>query len=84
MVGGVDTEPFSGSVHDTFAVRRLGPCRVPSPLELSVVAGDFIPDYTDDLARVLVQVDYNAGSPQVIAGFERAGARQHLLSLIHI
>jgi 6-phosphofructokinase 1 len=78
MVGGVDTEPFSGSVHDTFAVRRLGPCRVPSPLELSVVAGDFIPDYTDDLARVLVQVDYKAGAPQVIAGFERAGARQHL------
>jgi len=78
MVGGVDTEPLSGSVHDAFAVRRLGPCRVPSPLDLSVIAGDFIPDYTDDLARVLVQVDYNAGAPQAIAGFERAGARQHL------
>ena len=63
---------------DTHAVRRLGECRVPSPLNLSVVPGDFIPNYTPDSARVLVEVDVADGVTPTAASFERAGAREHI------
>jgi 6-phosphofructokinase 1 len=63
---------------DAFAVRRLGPCRYASPLGLSSTPGDFIPDYTADGARVLVEVEYTDGAPPRVAGFERAGARRQL------
>lgn len=63
---------------DVFAVRRLGECRVPSPLNLSTTLGDFIPDYTDDGARVLVEVELAEGAVPSAASFERAGARRHI------
>jgi len=71
-----DQEPES--VRDQYAVRRLGECRIPSPLNLSVVTGDFLPDYTEDDRRVLVDVEISHGETPSPAGFERAGPRQHI------
>ena len=71
-------EDASEPVTDVYAVRRLGECRVPSPLNLSLMLGDFLPDYTPDDARVLVEVEFTAGQTLPTAGFERAGARQKL------
>jgi 6-phosphofructokinase 1 len=74
----VKTDHDSIPAIDRFAVRRLGPCTFPSPLNLSSTPGDFIPDYTDDAARVLVEVEYRDGAPPAAAGFERAGARRQI------
>jgi 6-phosphofructokinase 1 len=71
-------DPQSEPVRDPFSVRRLGECHIPSPLKLSVVAGDFIPDYTEDSARVLVEVEITEGATPSAAGFERAGPRQRI------
>ncbi len=63
------------TVSDDLIVQKLGPCRIPSPLNLSTMTGDFIPDYTDDNARVLVDVEFNEGQVPSHKAFERAGAR---------
>ena len=63
------------TVPETLIVQKLGPCKVRSPLNLSSTAGDFIPDYTDESARVLVDVEFNEGDEPNRHAFERAGAR---------
>lgn len=71
-------DPASDGVSDAFAVRLLGECRVRSPLNLSVTRGDFLPDYTEDHTRVLIDVEFAAGETPRAAGFERAGAREKI------
>jgi 6-phosphofructokinase 1 len=60
-------------------VRTLGACNVPSPLGLSVVPDDGIPDYVPDKARVLFQVELLPGEAVDPAhSFEKAGPREML------
>jgi 6-phosphofructokinase 1 len=66
------------TVPEELIVQKLGPCRVRSPLNLSTIAGDFIPDYTDDAARVLVEVEFKEGQELGRQAFERAGARSSI------
>jgi 6-phosphofructokinase 1 len=63
------------TVSEDLIVQKLGPCLVRSPLNLSTVTGDFIPDYTSDDARVLVDVEFREGESLSRKAFERAGAR---------
>ncbi len=63
---------------DELLVTRLGACRVRSPLNLSNVAGDYVPDYTDDQGRVLLDVEFADGEQVASLGFERAGARREI------
>ncbi len=63
---------------DDLLVARLGDRRVRSPLNLSTTAGDFVPDYTDDDARVLLDVELTAGAAPSPLAFERAGARSRI------
>ncbi|MBS2012951.1 MAG: ATP-dependent 6-phosphofructokinase [Deltaproteobacteria bacterium] len=57
----------------------LGACRVDSPLALSTVSGDGIPDYIDDAVRVLCDVELRAGeAPDPARSFEKAGPRQKI------
>lgn len=57
-------------------IRSLGPCKFPSPLGLSRAAGDLIPDYVPDDARVLVNVEVHKGGGDL--SFEKAGPRATL------
>ncbi len=60
-----------------FDVRSLGERRFPSPLRLSTVLGDQIPDYVSDRARVALSVESMAGEPPVTSlVFEKAGPRE--------
>ncbi len=59
-------------------VARLGDRRVHSPLNLSTTTGDFVPDYTDDDARVLLDVELTEGAAPSPLAFERAGARSRI------
>ena len=54
---------------DELLVTRLGACRVRSPLNLSNVAGDYVPDYTDDQGRVLLDVEFADGEQVASLGF---------------
>ncbi len=56
----------------------LGPCKNPSPLELSVEDNDFIPNYVDDEARVLFASLYDKDNPDPAEAFEAAGPRRHI------
>lgn len=56
-------------------VQRLGRCERASPLKLSTVRGDFVPDYSPDEARVLVDVDLIADESPSDLAFAAAGAR---------
>lgn len=58
-------------------VDTLGERRIPSPLKLSVIAGDEIADYVPDDARVMIDVE--SSSTKVVdtsLTFEKAGPRQ--------
>ncbi len=60
-------------------VRNLGPCQYQSPLKLSTVHGDGLPDYTPDDSRVAYDVTWNqeqTGDHQL--SFEKAGPRANL------
>ncbi len=60
-------------------VDSLGERTVPSPLELSTIPGDEIADYVPDQARVLLNVERNAGEEiDTSLDFEKAGPRQHI------
>ncbi|MBK6919504.1 MAG: ATP-dependent 6-phosphofructokinase [Deltaproteobacteria bacterium] len=60
-------------------VRVLGPARVPSPLQLSLLPGDEVPDYVGDDERVLFDVEFREGdTPRPDRAFERAGPREHI------
>jgi 6-phosphofructokinase 1 len=63
---------------EDLTVTRLGPCAVTSPLRLSTVAGDFVPDYRADDARVLVDVDLVGDEQPSTLTFAAAGAREKI------
>ncbi len=72
-----DTLPPSRAPEWT--VRTLGPCKVPSPLKLSKTPHDEVPDYVEDDARVLFEIELRRG--EVIRpdeSFEKAGPRDLL------
>jgi 6-phosphofructokinase 1 len=60
-------------------VSNLGERRVLSPLGLSKVAHDEIPDYVPDGVRVLHDAELSAGEvPDTSRSFEKAGPREHI------
>jgi 6-phosphofructokinase 1 len=62
-----------------WAVTTLGERRVPSPLGLSNIANDQIPDYVGDGMRVLFDAELSPGEiPDVSRSFEKAGPRELL------
>lgn len=61
---------------DDLRVSRLGRCQHTSPLKLSTRSGDFVPDYSRDDARVLVDVDLIADERPSDLAFVAAGARE--------
>lgn len=63
---------------DDLVVQRLGACAVASPLLLSTVAGDFVPDYVPENARVLAEVELDAGDAPSPLAFVKAGAREKI------
>lgn len=57
-------------------MRTLGACEIASPLGLSTVRGDGIPDYVEDTMRVLFDVELSKGEiPDAARSFEKAGPR---------
>ena len=62
-----------------FEIETLGPRRIPSPIKLSNVVGDLVPNYVADDARVLVDPTLTGSSrskkPSSSASFEIAGPR---------
>jgi 6-phosphofructokinase 1 len=64
---------------DELTVPTLGPATLPSPLALSTVPDDDIPDFVPDDARVLLSVETTAGAPHVAPlVFEKAGPRARI------
>lgn len=62
-----------------WVVATLGERSVLSPLGLSKVANDEIPDYVRDGMRVLHDAELSPGEiPDVACSFEKAGPREHL------
>ncbi|MDB4935844.1 MAG: Diphosphate--fructose-6-phosphate1-phosphotransferase [Labilithrix sp.] len=62
-----------------WSVRNLGERRVLSPLGLSKIADDEIPDYVPDGMRVLHDVELSPGEiPDTSRSFEKAGPREYL------
>ncbi len=60
-------------------VRTLGPRTFRSPLGLSTVLGDGVPDYVDDRTRILFDVELLAGIAfDPTRAFEKAGPRESL------
>ncbi|MFO0551177.1 MAG: ATP-dependent 6-phosphofructokinase [Polyangiaceae bacterium] len=60
-------------------VPTLGPCLVPSPLNLSTLHGDGIPNYVPDDMRVIYQVEHKQGrTPDEPIWFEKAGPRHKI------
>lgn len=68
----------SNLTQDDLRVTRLGACERLSPLRLSTVKGDFVPDYSRDDARVLVDVDLLDGDTPSALSFAAAGAREYI------
>jgi 6-phosphofructokinase 1 len=61
------------------AIKTLGPATIPSPLNLSKVPGDRIPDYVPDGVLVALDVEFRGDerpSPEPRLGFEKAGPRE--------
>jgi 6-phosphofructokinase 1 len=58
-------------------IETLGPRRIPSPVKLSNVADDLVPNYVDDDARVLVDPTFTIGREKSgpAPSFEIAGPR---------
>lgn len=67
-----------------FNIETLGPCKVPSPIELSKVHGDFIANYVQDDETVRYNVDvFGDPTKEEIAAFEhnliqKAGPREFI------
>lgn len=62
-----------------FKVKNLGERTIPSPLNLSTVAGDQIADYVPDAARVLHDVELMEGrAVDASIAFEKAGPRRQI------
>jgi 6-phosphofructokinase 1 len=62
-----------------WSVKALGERRVASPLRLSKIAHDEIPDYVPDGVRVLHAVELGPGeAPDPTRSFEKAGPREHI------
>lgn len=61
---------------EDLVVSRLGRCTHRSPLKLSTRSGDFVPDYSPDEARVLVDVDLIGEETPSDLAFAAAGARE--------
>ena len=63
----------------SWSVRTLGERRVLSPLGLSQIAHDEVPDYVPDGVRVLHDAELLPGEvPDVSRSFEKAGPREHI------
>lgn len=76
MKAGDDVAPKASP---EWAVPSLGPRTVKSPLGLSTRLGDEVPDYVDDDARVLFDVELRAGETvDPTCAFEKAGPREML------
>lgn len=70
-------------MEDKFAIEKLGPCRVPSPIHLGTEPGDLLADFTPDDARALAEVDLDKVMAYVKRGetppaMELAGPRQYI------
>lgn len=64
---------------DDLSVRTLGPCNYDSPLNLSEVIGDGLPDYTPEGTRVQYRMDITPGvEVDSSLSFEKAGPRARL------
>jgi len=72
------TRELEGLRAEDLVVSRLGPCAIPSPLALSSAAGDFVPDYVSDRARVLAEVEAEEGEAPSPLAFVKAGARERI------
>lgn len=69
------------SSSELLEVANLGPCRFPSPLQLSTVPGDGVGDFIADQARVRNVVELLDGRPPAAADdllFEKAGPRERI------
>jgi len=64
----------------SWTAKTLGERRIDSPLGLSTVRGDGIPDYVDDGARVLCDVELAPGmlAPDLQRSFQKAGPREKI------
>lgn len=60
------------------AVSTLGERRLPSPLGLSTVRGDLVPDYVPDDVRVAFEVERRGALPVSQSTFEKAGPREKI------
>lgn len=66
---------------DDLRIKTLGPATIASPLELSSVLGDHIPDYVPDGLQVALDVEFRAeeaASAGPRLGFEKAGPREKI------
>lgn len=72
------TRELEGLRPEDLVVNRLGACTVSSPLLLSTVSGDYIPDYVPDDARVLAEVEHTEGEQPSPLAFVKAGARERI------
>lgn len=67
------------TIHPDWQVRTLGAATIPSPLGLSTVHDDGVPDYVPDDLRVLYETELAAGDrPDPSRSFEKAGPRERL------
>jgi 6-phosphofructokinase 1 len=63
----------------TWTVRTLGERTIASPLRLSTKAGDEVPDFVPDDARILEQLELGAGAQiDTSRSFEKAGPREKI------
>ncbi|MCP4605434.1 MAG: ATP-dependent 6-phosphofructokinase [Proteobacteria bacterium] len=70
-------------MNDTFAIERLGPAKITSPIHLGTEPGDLLADFTPDDTRVVTEL-----CPKVLRTYmergedppsmEQAGPRQHI------
>jgi 6-phosphofructokinase 1 len=72
-------EPSAAPPLDAWQPRTLGPATRPSPLQLSTEAGDGVPDYVVEEARVLHDPVFHARDPlDASRSLEIAGPRQRI------
>ncbi len=63
---------------DDFAIPVLGPCTIQSPLSLSEVMGDLIPNFVEEDERVLLNAVVRDGRVDTSRSFELAGPRRNI------
>ncbi|MBN2723462.1 MAG: ATP-dependent 6-phosphofructokinase [Deltaproteobacteria bacterium] len=59
-------------------VNRLGVCSDPSPLRLSLINDDLIPNYVSENTRVIINDVFENSVPDNIKSFEVAGPRENI------